>query len=100
MAMHLIGRVRKGLPLPGPQIKAAKKKSKKNKKGAPPAASKPNEAESRRKVEPAVAKSPKRQSRLASLIECQEPRGDSRGTFIPTPHEPDHEKVIHSSSIP
>lgn len=84
VAMHLIGRVRKGLPLPDLPIKAVKKTVKKRKTRAPPATSKPKEADPKRKVESVAEKSPRRRSRLASLVECQEPEGDIPDTLIPT----------------
>jgi len=86
VAMHFVGRVRKGLPLPDLPNKAVQKKQKKRKTKAPTTVtSKPNEADVKRKT--VAEKSPRRRSRLASLVECQEPQGDNPRTLTPTTHE-------------
>ncbi len=85
--MHLIGCVRKGLPLPDRPIKTVKKKPKKKKERATPLTSQPKEADAKTKVEPVVEKSPRRRSRLASLVKCQEPQRDLPDTVTPTPLE-------------
>lgn len=86
MAMHLIGCVRKGLPLPELPTKAAfKKKPKKAKKQYTPAPTKPKGAEGK-SLEP--ARSPKRRSRLASLVQCEASQGaDGPCISTPKPHE-------------
>ncbi|CAM9979057.1 unnamed protein product [Pylaiella littoralis] len=98
VAMHLIACVRKGLPLPElPTKVTAKKKLQQSKKQHAPATTKPRGAEGESQSQ-AAAKSPKRRSRLASLVQCEEPQND-KGASISTPNtlEPRGSgQVLHS----
>lgn len=96
--MHLIACVRKGLPLPElPTKVTAKKKLQQSKKQHAPATTKPRGAEGESQFQ-AAAKSPKRRSRLASLVQCEEPQND-KGASISTPNTlepPGSGQVLHS----
>lgn len=96
--MHFIGCVRKGVPLPELPKRAAKKNLKKAKTRPPPtaaaAAAAKSEGVATIKGPTEAAKSPKRQSRLASLVGS--PGGDGPCTNIPESKEPGVEEVSHS----
>lgn len=92
--MHLIGCVRKGVPLPELPTRTAKRKMKKSKARPPPADN----------VEPKgvggingpieAAKSPRRRSRLESLVGSAD--GDGPRTTIPESNELGIREVLHN----
>lgn len=88
VAMHLIGCVRKGLPLPElPTKVTGKKKLKKAKVKHSPAATRPKGTEGDNQLEVSrPTRSPKRRSRLASLVQCEEPQ-IADGASISTPKQ-------------
>ncbi|CBJ27092.1 conserved unknown protein [Ectocarpus siliculosus] len=81
-AMHLIGCFRKGLPLPEVPSRKPKKPKKRQSPGGD---TKPREGQGKREI--TFAKSPKRRSRLASLVD---PHQDANppGASIAKSHEP------------
>lgn len=93
--MHLIGCVRKGVPLPELPTRTTKKKLKKS-KARPPSAAAAAKAKEIERIQGPIeaAKSPKRRSRLASLVGS--PDGDGPRTAIPESNEPGVREVLHS----
>ncbi|CAM9393497.1 unnamed protein product [Ectocarpus sp. 12 AP-2014] len=81
-AMHLIGCFRKGLPLPEVPSRKPKKPKKRQSPGGD---TKPREGQGKREI--TLAKSPKRRSRLASLVDPHQD-DDPPGASILKLHEP------------
>ncbi|CAM9593605.1 unnamed protein product, partial [Ectocarpus sp. 8 AP-2014] len=89
-AMHLIGCFRKGLPLPEVPSRKPKKPKKRQSPGGD---TKPREGQGKREI--TFAKSPKRRSRLASLVDPHQD-ADPPGTSIAKSHEPLDPQVCDS----
>lgn len=93
--MHLIGYVRKGVPLPELPTRTAKKKIKKSKARPPPADAAEPKGVERINGPIGAAKSPKRRSRLESLVGS--PDGDGpKTTATPEPNELGIREVLQS----